>query len=366
VISNKKGSEAALVVFHNKWASSTGQINHSVDIRNNSSPLFKNLGLTPGNDFVIFKDQITSLDYIIPHPLFVESGLVLDLGAYQYHVFHEFSIVSDPEYIYSKIYQKYKGKGIPDLQNAYREIQLKSIFKHIRDLHDYLFAKDIHATPETTCDHMATLSEIGTSLNDIYSPRDFDLSGYIANSEIWLQSLLELISKFGRGVHDQLCIPALLVYGLFDGFRRFLSASDFYHLHRFFKDSFTQNLALEPIDPKLLFDVLNDLFHSSVTSDVKELTLASLTDFWFSTSSCRKFINCHEHNNTTWFNREQIGILYELSVYTSLMNWIQKYSLSPDCRHEIFSHLYNLASNFVSVLQESEYQEESFKRAAFK
>ncbi|MGD8751399.1 MAG: alpha-amylase family glycosyl hydrolase, partial [Anaerolineales bacterium] len=140
--SNRQGEERSLVVFHNKWAEAHGWIKTSVAYLNKKDEQLHQISLGVGlgfqNDsshFVIFRDHISGLEYIRNNNQLFEQGLYIELGAYKYHVFLDFREVVDNQWHqYAQLESYLDGRGVPDIQEAMKEIFLKPIHYPYRDL----------------------------------------------------------------------------------------------------------------------------------------------------------------------------------------------------------------------------------------
>ncbi len=143
--SNGEGKDRALVVFHNKYASTSGWIRTSAAYIQKGEGDDHNLvqkslvdGLLikpePGK-FVTFRDSITGLHYIRPSSDIAEQGLYLELGGYKYHVFMEFSEMMDDAYgSYQNLCNNLQGRGVPDIQEALTELVLRPIHQPFREI----------------------------------------------------------------------------------------------------------------------------------------------------------------------------------------------------------------------------------------
>jgi glycosidase len=143
--SNRSGAERALVVYHNRYASARGWIRTTTgfpvkvgederQLQINS--LAEGLGLSKdASTYTIFRDHRTSLEYIRPNQELWEKGLYLELDAYQYHVFLNFREVQDePLLPYSQCCEYLNGRGVPDIEDAIKEILLQPIHIPFREL----------------------------------------------------------------------------------------------------------------------------------------------------------------------------------------------------------------------------------------
>ncbi len=143
--SNRSGFERALVVYHNRFASARGWIRTSTgfpvkagdDERQiQTTTLADELGLSRDHDiYTIFRDHRSGLEYIRSNQELWEQGLYLELDAYQYHVFLDFREVQDDPFLpYSQLSSYLNGRGVPDIEEAIKEILLQPIHVPFREL----------------------------------------------------------------------------------------------------------------------------------------------------------------------------------------------------------------------------------------
>jgi hypothetical protein len=123
--SNVHGDERGVVVYHNRFADTSGWIKTSAayldkntgDLRQKS--LAEGLGL-PFDGYVIFKDYVTHLEYIRSCAELWEKGLYLDLHAYQHHVFMDWRFVDDRKW--ETVHQALNGAGVESMQAKWQEM----------------------------------------------------------------------------------------------------------------------------------------------------------------------------------------------------------------------------------------------------
>ncbi len=142
--SNRVGNERVLVVYHNRYAEARGWIYSSVRYLSKregcgqgefvQKSLGEGLGLRRSKDwFVLFRDQITGLEYIRNSAELHDKGLYIELGAYQCHIFLEFREVQDDDrQSYRRLHDALRGQGTYDIQEALRQVILKSIHEPLR------------------------------------------------------------------------------------------------------------------------------------------------------------------------------------------------------------------------------------------
>jgi len=126
---NHQDGQSALVVYHNKFAETSGWIHTSVPylVKQGSEGhletqnLAEALGLN-GNytDLVLFQDQYSKRYYLRRLQELREQGLFVTLQSYACQVFMNFKIVSGLHY--EQLFQRLNGRGVTDLDRAIDEI----------------------------------------------------------------------------------------------------------------------------------------------------------------------------------------------------------------------------------------------------
>ena len=100
----------------------------------------KTLGRGPGaagwrRPFCIFRDHITGLEYIRSSKELCERGLYVELDAYKCHVFLDWREVLDDEgHPYAYLTSYLNGRGVPDIEEALRELFLQPVHEPFREL----------------------------------------------------------------------------------------------------------------------------------------------------------------------------------------------------------------------------------------
>jgi hypothetical protein len=123
--SNIHNDERGLVLYHNRFADTSGWIKISAayldkgtgDLRQKS--LAEALGL-PFEGYVIFKDYVTHLEYIRACEEFWQKGMYVELHAYQHHVFLDWRFVDDEKW--QAIHDALNGAGVESMQAKWDEM----------------------------------------------------------------------------------------------------------------------------------------------------------------------------------------------------------------------------------------------------
>jgi hypothetical protein len=123
--SNKLNDQRGLIIYHNKFGDTRGWIKNSVAWLDKSSKKLKRsqlaegLGL-PKSGFVIFKDYASQLEYIRSCKEIWESGLYVELGAYQCHAFMDFRFVNSNEW--GILNNNLNGAGVKSMDEKWVEM----------------------------------------------------------------------------------------------------------------------------------------------------------------------------------------------------------------------------------------------------
>jgi len=139
--SNGQGSERNLVLFNNNYSSTEGWIKTSTtrltSSRNRKAriELVQSLGLPRGvRQFVIFSDHSTGLQYIRPLKGLHDEGFHIHLNGYEYHVFHDFRVVSsDTAHDYQRLVDFLGERGVPDVNAALGELFIQPVLQPFRE-----------------------------------------------------------------------------------------------------------------------------------------------------------------------------------------------------------------------------------------
>ncbi len=137
--SNGKGASRSLVLYHNRYASTSGVVRQSVSY---SVPdgaggrvliqrsLAEGLDLPVETDgrFVMFRESTSGLEYLRSVRELRERGLWVHLDAYGRQVFVDFTDVQDgPSGGWRQLEQQLGGRGVPSLNAAYRDMVLAPV-----------------------------------------------------------------------------------------------------------------------------------------------------------------------------------------------------------------------------------------------
>lgn len=122
--SNWQGEERGLVIYHNKYAETSGWVKTSVSFIDKASgqmqqrSLAEGLGL-PRQGFALFRDYVSHLEYIRPCAELWEKGLFASLSGYTCHAFLDWRFVEGEDW--RLLAESLNGAGVESLQARHDE-----------------------------------------------------------------------------------------------------------------------------------------------------------------------------------------------------------------------------------------------------
>lgn len=143
--SNACDNERALIVYHNRFASSSGWIRTSCsravkdasgETRQQQTTLGEAFGINPeGRYYYRFRDSISGLEYLRHGKELAEQGLFLQLDAFACHAFLDFLEICDDDYgTWGKLCRKLAGSPTASLDKELRQIQFSATHSSLAEL----------------------------------------------------------------------------------------------------------------------------------------------------------------------------------------------------------------------------------------
>ncbi|MDX6462064.1 MAG: hypothetical protein QOE55_5761 [Acidobacteriaceae bacterium] len=139
--SNRRGEHRALVIYHNRFASTYGTIHVSASYADKGAGHLRQQTLggafglpNDGNLFLAFRDNSTGLEHLERASKIVSQGYSLELHAYNCHVFLNWrELRPDENYRWDLLCDSLNGGGVPNLDDALQALE-------VAPLHDCLVA----------------------------------------------------------------------------------------------------------------------------------------------------------------------------------------------------------------------------------
>ena len=126
--SNRVEGRASLVVYNNQFEGASGWVHRSVPYLDKAAGgvrtrhLGEGLGLRGGHDdFVVFREQRSGLEYLRRSRDLCEQGLFVSLDGYECRVFLDFTEVADHTGAYATLAHRLQGGAVPSIAAAIEE-----------------------------------------------------------------------------------------------------------------------------------------------------------------------------------------------------------------------------------------------------
>jgi glycosidase len=146
--SNRHGGEAALIVYHNKYAEARGWIRSSAaySVPDGSGgrrlvqrTLGEGLGLHPDGDwYTLLREHRSGLEYVRRSADLCRDGMYVELHAYECQVFMDIHELQDgPSGQLRRLWERLGEAGVPSVGAALREMQLSPLHAAVRALGEH-------------------------------------------------------------------------------------------------------------------------------------------------------------------------------------------------------------------------------------
>jgi glycosidase len=130
--SNRRGEHRALVIYHNRFATTYGTIHQSASYADKGAGQLRQQSLggafglpDDGNLFLAFRDITTGLEHLERSSKIVTQGYSLELQAYKCHVYVDWRELRPEEnYRWDLLCDSLSGRGVPNLDEALLALEL--------------------------------------------------------------------------------------------------------------------------------------------------------------------------------------------------------------------------------------------------
>jgi glycosidase len=141
--SNSQGNERALVIFNNSYGGAHGWIRISSGFaekfpdgsRSVRQRTLADAFALSGDDtqFVAARDTVTGDEHLYSGRELAEKGMRVELNGYQCHVYLDWKhFRDDADHPWRELYEQLRGRGVPSLSDAMRDLQLKPVHDALR------------------------------------------------------------------------------------------------------------------------------------------------------------------------------------------------------------------------------------------
>jgi hypothetical protein len=374
------GDEFALVVYHNRWGEARGSIHKACGGNQAPASLYSLMPVNGGeNSYLLFRDHVSGMEYIRSAQEIKESGLYLELGAYSYHVFWQFLEVQDDSGLYQQLHRRLNGRGVSNLEEKLRELQLQPLVPFLVNLMERNIASLEDQQPPRVEDTGTTAplpdsarEDEQTDLHSFYartsSVLDKDISQEKIETSVRLFPVIRSLPALRKGGLDAETIFSVLSLSFW------ILLQPIMDLEKKVLSDLIQ-FTLQAVETQERFPAFTDIVvqPDRVISAVELLQSQgqdSLADFiirdenivqnvqeWFTANRFRAFLQVHSYQSVEWFNKEAFQQLLHLLISSSVLLQLSRAELKP---RKLSLMARNSFRKLEKGMEESEYRVEKF------
>ena len=389
--SNRSHNERAVIIFNNAYNSTRGrihtstQINIGTDEKNNMvrKTLADALALnTSEGCLYTFRDHKTKLEYIRSGRQIADEGFYAELRGYQYHAFLDFKEIHDTDGSWTKLAHRLNGNGIPNLDEAYREMKLEPILVPFREVinADMLKAvtKDFADTRpqlEMKTSHFlsAVKNYIDAEINsdevfqDILNELNiFPLKKQIKKAKLDDDLVSDLLSQLDIK-NDESLLHIAIAWIAIHHLGRFYSSENAIAPHALVGDRMEEWLLRKNIyyafqtfcdnETSAYFDALLVkilVSFENLFSPSPKITLAKTLQEMLKDPSVMEYLQINEYKDILWLNREQLDRMIKALMFVAVIRLMAKDNLDNDAA----AYMLRSVRQILNAAQRSSYQVE--------
>ena len=191
---NGDDNQMAMVLYNNQYEQVDGWINMSVQklVKEGGErhlevvSLAQSLRLKRGvRRFLVYRNFSNGKTYLYPSEKLFDEGMRISLNGYETKVFTNIYEVEDIDGVYERLYNKYNGHGIQNLEHEIRILYLEPFFEAVEPAKGQKFFKDLKAI----------LQGKGTSMNRR------NVMQTLGSCYTYMEEFDSLFSKIGLNMH---------------------------------------------------------------------------------------------------------------------------------------------------------------------
>jgi len=402
---NGNGRQRALVVYHNHFGSTQGWIHSSASYLNKDTGFLENRNLFDGlnlgdnsNQYVIFRDSASRLEFIRSAQDIRDRGLYFDLGAYECHVFMDFRSVADNGYgQYGHLNAYLNGRGVPNIEEAIKELMLSPILNPLRELIGSESLKRIYQTRLTEAEGKIN-SEIVTIHSEKYRRFIESVQDFVNSNA----NIAPLIREEQRGLEVLLALPIFGERYPFPGSRKYArtlsyiqnnlddypfiwyvliiwndlrligrviaSDANYAEIGRSWIDEWAlgrtiqqefEHLGLDYGQATSAVNIIKLLVsQQNWTDEIADAIPGSIMRKWLSVEEIRTFLNVNRFRGKLWFNKEAFESMMWWVMTTELIHLVADPNKSLTEVVEILIGAHEIIKEILIAGTDSEYQVE--------
>jgi glycosidase len=361
--SNHHDNDKSLVIFHNKFAETSGWIKLSTPFVIKSSKKKRRLIQRSLSEFlevkdepdhfVLFRDQSSNLEFIRPSQELVSKGMFLKLAAYQYHVFTGFNDIKDDAWhSYRQLCEYLDGRGVPCIQDAFHQLFFAPIQKPFQEICNsgyfaFLMENRVSAQGKITINKQLleeSSCKMTEFLKGISQITDLQFQSNLVNSTVaaleTILTLQVLDKRFPMPISNKYLKSIAGITKELPGTNSrwfiLLLFPFLYHIGKLQSNLNHQNQTLSWLEEWQLGKIIEQAFENEgmkkaeaeknllllkITISIQDWfesnryqTLSSIVKQLLSLSEIRQYLQINRHKDVLWFNKER---------FTELLWWLK-------------------------------------------
>ncbi len=203
--SNRRGDHRALIVYHNKFATTYGTIHNSASYADKGAGHLRQqllgsaFGLpNDGDVFLAFRDVTTGQEHLERSSKIVSQGFSLELQAYKCHVFLEWRELRPEEnHRWDLLCDSLNGRGVPSLDEALLSLELAPLHESLVALLQHDLLEELAAPAPQTFKRLEELVSRFTGEGLALYGRKIGAASPYDAKELWLAILSRMEAAAG-------------------------------------------------------------------------------------------------------------------------------------------------------------------------
>jgi len=411
--SNSCENDRALIVYHNRFATSSGWIRTSSsrtvkdasgETRQLRTTLGEALGINPdGRYYYRFRDSASGLEYLRHGKELTEQGLFLELNAFECHAFLDFREIRDDDYgTWGKLCHALAGSPTVSLDEELRQIQFSGTQASLAELVSVMpnalcilfdLAASLSNRKEAECTIQEKLQKFLVKLQGEGSLK-LDIPRLVQDILRNMAALLgipQLKSRKKGWKTARETLLALLDPGKNNNGTLSLLSIILQHLSGSLGENFREhpeNIVAEFAVSRTLASCFGQVsetipgVHPSAAGNGQDLLLKIMLihksfflkrteiaanderlERLFADDGVQEFLHVHQHEGIEWFNRERFEELLKALCLTGLCTLVTKATISEEIVSETIRIL-NEVQEYCDRAEKSGYRTQHFLQAA--
>ena len=328
--SNGNNDDYALIVFNNRFAEADGRIkiteataaeptDDSAETTATSGAANLGINTPSASGYIIFRDTISGLEYIISAAELEQQGLPLKLGAFKYHLFCDFRPVSSSESNdYAALSAILKNSGVTSIE---RELERFAHLELITALEKALAGLTPQTTPEPPIQQRLQILADSIAAHENTPVVSTDIIRKIVIKYRTDTGISALPSMRNSSAVIMLLPFADLLHQAYSQHHDHITRTDYIH-ERFLEEPLRNCLLANGVDaPQHILNIMQTIiFINHDLCAALEISPAIYFENLFSDQQVQHFTGINSFEDNVYFNKERFEELVDWLTFMALLN----------------------------------------------